>query len=95
VILKGKNGGKFAKLFHGLSFGMTFFSRVKVLGFRVLVVYLMNSPFQPLGLGLGLNVNVSLSAPKLGVRLQIDKRLWTNGKLQLIRDCGLMENSKS
>jgi hypothetical protein len=64
------------------------------LGLRFFQVVYLNSPFQPLGLGLGLNVNVSLSAPKLGVRLQIDKRLWTNGKFQLIRDCGLMENSK-
>jgi hypothetical protein len=44
----------------------------------------LNFPSQPLGLGLGLSVNVSLSAPKLGVRLQIDKRLWTNGKLQMM-----------
>jgi len=29
---------------------------------------------------LGLSVNVSLNALKLEVRLQIDKRLWTNGK---------------
>ncbi len=44
----------------------------------------LNSPSQPLGLGFSLNVNVSLSAPKLGVRPQIDKRLWTNGKLQMM-----------
>jgi hypothetical protein len=41
----------------------------------------LNSLFQHLGLGLGLNVNVNLSAFKLGVRPQIDRRLWTNGKL--------------
>jgi hypothetical protein len=35
----------------------------------------LNSPFQPLGLGLGLSVNVGLSALKLGVRPQIDRRL--------------------
>jgi len=37
-----------------------------------------------LGLGLGLNVNVNLNAPKLEVRFQIDKRLWTNGKLPMM-----------
>jgi len=91
VILKGKNGGKFAKLFHGLSFGMTFFSRVKVFSSCVFDEF----SFSTFGFGVGLECKCYLSAPKLGVRLQIDKRLWTNGKLQLIRDCGLMENSKS
>ncbi len=38
--------------------------------------------FQPLGL----NVNASLSALKPGVRLQIDKRLWINGKLYMMID---------
>jgi hypothetical protein len=50
------------------------------LGLRSFQVVNLNSPFQPLGLALGLSVNVSLSAPKLGVRPQIDRRLWTNGK---------------
>jgi hypothetical protein len=31
-------------------------------------------------------VNASLNAPKLGVRPQIDRRLWTNGKLQMMID---------
>jgi hypothetical protein len=49
----------------------------------------LSSPSQPLGLGFGLSVNVSLSALKLGVRLQINKRLWINGKLQMmILICG-------
>jgi hypothetical protein len=39
---------------------------------------------QPLGLGLGLNVNTSLSASKLGVKPKIDRRLWTNEKLEMM-----------
>jgi hypothetical protein len=37
-----------------------------------------------LGLGLGLNVNANLNPFKLGVKPQIDKRLWTKGKLQMM-----------
>jgi len=50
VILKGKNGGKFAKLFHGLSFGMTFFSRVKVFSSCVFDEF----SFSTFGFGVGL-----------------------------------------
>jgi hypothetical protein len=39
-----------------------------------------------LGLGLGLNTNASLNPPKLEVKFQIDRRLWTNGKLQMMID---------
>jgi hypothetical protein len=46
--------------------------RLKLRSFQVVN---LNSPFQPLGLGLGLSVNVGLSALKLGVRPQIDRRL--------------------
>ncbi len=46
----------------------------------------LNFPFQLLGLGLGLSVNANLSALKLGVRPQIDRRLWTNGKVQMMID---------
>jgi hypothetical protein len=42
----------------------------------------LSSPFQPLNL----SVNASSSALKLGVRLQIDKRLWINGKLYMMID---------
>jgi hypothetical protein len=41
----------------------------------------LSSSFQPLSLRLGLSVNASLSAPKHGVRPQIDTRLWSNQKL--------------
>ncbi len=46
----------------------------------------LSFPFQPLSLGLDLNINASLSALKLGVRPQIHKRLWTNGKFQMMID---------
>jgi hypothetical protein len=45
------------------------------LGLRSSQAVNLSSPSQPLGLGFGLSVNVSLNALKLGVRLQIDKRL--------------------
>lgn len=41
----------------------------------------LSFPSQPFGLGLGLSVNASLSAFKFAVRHQINRRLWTNGKL--------------
>jgi hypothetical protein len=41
---------------------------------------------QPFCLGLGLSVNINWSALKLGVRPQIDRRLWTNGKVQMMID---------
>jgi hypothetical protein len=56
------------------------------LGLRSFQVVNLSSLFQPLGLGLGLSVNASLRALKLGVRLQIDRRLWTNGKFQMMID---------
>jgi hypothetical protein len=56
------------------------------LGLRFFQVVNLSSPSQPLGLGLGFNVNVNLSAFKLGVRLQIDRRLWINGKVQMMID---------
>ncbi len=46
----------------------------------------LSSPSQTLGLGLGFNANASLSALKLGVRFQIDRRLWSDGKLQMMID---------
>jgi hypothetical protein len=46
----------------------------------------LSFPCQPLGLGLGLSVNASMSAPKLGVMPQIDRRLWSNGKLPMMID---------
>jgi hypothetical protein len=42
----------------------------------------LSSLFQPFGL----SVNASLSALKLGVRLQIDSRLWINGNLYMMID---------
>jgi hypothetical protein len=56
------------------------------LGLKSFQVVNLNYPSQPLGLGLGLSVNASLSAPKLGVRPQIDRRLWSDGKLQMMID---------
>jgi len=56
------------------------------LGLGSFQVVNLSSPFQPLGLGLGLSVNASLSAPKLGARPQINRKLWINGKLQIMID---------
>jgi len=84
--LEEENGRKFAKLFYGFfregpffpssqGFNISFYK-----GLRSFQVVNLSSLSQPLGFGLGLSVNVSLNALKLEVRLQIDKRLWTNGK---------------
>jgi hypothetical protein len=84
--LHEENGRKFAKLFYGFftkgpffpssqGFNISYYQRL-----RSFQVVNLSSLFQPLGFGLGLSVNVSLNALKLGVRFQIDKRLWNNGK---------------
>jgi len=58
-------------------FNMSFSQR---LGLKYFQVVNLSFPSQLLGLWLDLNVNTSLSAPKLEVKLQINMRLWTNGK---------------
>jgi hypothetical protein len=63
-----------------------FFQRFNInsfqrLGLRFSQIMNLSSFFQPLGLGLDLSVNATLNAPKLRVRPQIDKRLWTNAKI--------------
>jgi hypothetical protein len=84
--LEEGNGIFFAKLFYGFFTKGPFFPSSQGFnisyyqGLRSFQVVNLSSFSQPLGFGLGLSVNVSLNALKLRVRLQIDRRLWTNGK---------------
>ncbi len=64
-------------------FNISFFQRLRLRSFQVVN---LSFPSEPLGLWLDLNVNTSLSAPKLEVKPQIDTRLWTNEKLEMMID---------
>jgi len=69
-----------------LSFQRFNISFLQRLGLEFFQVVNLSSLFQPFCLGLGLSVNVNLNALKLRVRPQIDRRLWTNGKVQMMID---------
>jgi hypothetical protein len=63
VIFRGKNGRKFAKLFHGLSFGRTFFSFFSKVKVKVFSSCEFEFSFSTFGFGVGLKCKCWLECP--------------------------------